>query len=286
MDEKAVRKHAYSEFRHWLECTKGDKYHEKLVDIKDNPDEITDAFYRDISFGSSGVRGLIGPGTNRINKYVVRRITQGICDYLKTSHKPVTVVIGYDSRRGSRYFAYEAASVFRGNLIKPYLFKDIVPVSLLSYAIKELGCDLTKVFPGDVYGPSFVKSVLAPCPWSKIMVTGGVAPTEENLSAWMKAGVYCVGMGSLLLLPSGILFLVYLLETLSVETLEQTHLSLFDQDYYHIGQSQKMLLNLVQIVNFDMLVMTAAHWLWEKDSGYTESIRVVHIVHRLANGIL
>ncbi len=142
MDEKAVRKHAYSEFRHWLECTKGDKYHEKLVDIKDNPDEITDAFYRDISFGSSGVRGLIGPGTNRINKYVVRRITQGICDYLKTSHKPVTVVIGYDSRRGSRYFAYEAASVFRGNLIKPYLFKDIVPVSLLSYAIKELGCDL------------------------------------------------------------------------------------------------------------------------------------------------
>ncbi|MBQ6050054.1 MAG: bifunctional 4-hydroxy-2-oxoglutarate aldolase/2-dehydro-3-deoxy-phosphogluconate aldolase [Bacteroidaceae bacterium] len=63
---------------------------------------------------------------------------------------------------------------------------------------QEMGCDLVKVFPGDVYGPSFVKSVLAPCPWSKIMVTGGVAPTEENLSAWMKAGVYCVGMGSLL----------------------------------------------------------------------------------------
>ncbi len=61
---------------------------------------------------------------------------------------------------------------------------------------QELGCDLTKVFPGDVYGPAFVKGLKAPMPWSKIMVTGGVAPTKENLTAWVKAGVYCVGMGS------------------------------------------------------------------------------------------
>ncbi len=61
---------------------------------------------------------------------------------------------------------------------------------------QELGCQLTKVFPGDVYGPAFVKGMMAPCPWSKIMVTGGVAPTEENLTAWFRAGVYCVGMGS------------------------------------------------------------------------------------------
>lgn len=61
---------------------------------------------------------------------------------------------------------------------------------------QELGCDLCKVFPGDVYGPAFVKDMMAPCPWSKIMVTGGVSPTEENLTAWFKAGAYCVGMGS------------------------------------------------------------------------------------------
>ncbi len=61
---------------------------------------------------------------------------------------------------------------------------------------QEMGCDLCKVFPGDVYGPAFVKGLMAPCPWSKIMVTGGVAPTQENLNAWVKAGVYCVGMGS------------------------------------------------------------------------------------------
>jgi 2-dehydro-3-deoxyphosphogluconate aldolase / (4S)-4-hydroxy-2-oxoglutarate aldolase len=61
---------------------------------------------------------------------------------------------------------------------------------------QESGCDLTKVFPGDVYGPAFVKALMAPCPWTKIMVTGGVAPTQENLTAWIKAGAYCVGMGS------------------------------------------------------------------------------------------
>ena len=61
---------------------------------------------------------------------------------------------------------------------------------------QELGCDLCKVFPGDVYGTAFVKGMMAPCPWSKIMVTGGVAPTEENLTGWIKAGVFCLGMGS------------------------------------------------------------------------------------------
>lgn len=61
---------------------------------------------------------------------------------------------------------------------------------------QELGCDLVKVFPGDVLGPKFVKGIMAPMPWTKLMVTGGVEPTEENLQAWRKAGVYCVGMGS------------------------------------------------------------------------------------------
>ena len=55
---------------------------------------------------------------------------------------------------------------------------------------------MTKVFPGDVYGPAFVKGLMAPCPWSKIMVTGGVSPDEANLTAWFRAGVFCVGMGS------------------------------------------------------------------------------------------
>lgn len=61
---------------------------------------------------------------------------------------------------------------------------------------QEVGCDFTKVFPGDVVGPNLIKGLMAPMPWSKIMVTGGVAPEKENLTGWFKAGVYCVGMGS------------------------------------------------------------------------------------------
>ena len=63
-------------------------------------------------------------------------------------------------------------------------------------AAQEAGCDLCKVFPGDVLGPAFVKGILAPMPWSQLMVTGGVKPTRENLEGWFKAGAFCVGMGS------------------------------------------------------------------------------------------
>lgn len=68
-------------------------------------------------------------------------------------------------------------------------------VSEVGFA-QEVGCDVCKLFPGDVLGPKMVKGLLAPMPWSKIMVTGGVEPTEENLSSWFKAGVFAVGMGS------------------------------------------------------------------------------------------
>ena len=68
-------------------------------------------------------------------------------------------------------------------------------VSEVGFA-QEVGCDLCKVFPGDVLGPKLVKGLKAPMPWSKLMVTGGVSPDEENLTSWIKAGVYCVGMGS------------------------------------------------------------------------------------------
>jgi len=63
-------------------------------------------------------------------------------------------------------------------------------------AAQEVGCDVCKVFPGDVLGPKFVKGLMAPMPWTKLMVTGGVEPTEENLKSWLQAGVFCMGMGS------------------------------------------------------------------------------------------
>lgn len=76
-------------------------------------------------------------------------------------------------------------------------------VSEVGFA-QEVGCDLCKIFPGDVLGPKLVKNLLAPMPWSKLMVTGGVEPSVENLTAWFNAGVFCVGMGSKLLLPKEI----------------------------------------------------------------------------------
>jgi len=95
-------------------------------------------------------------------------------------------------------------------VVGPLLNADIAPVCnrrLIPYCpgcgtvsevgkAQELGCDITKLFPGDVYGPAMVKDILAPMPWTKIMVTGGVSPDKENLSSWFKAGVFCVGMGS------------------------------------------------------------------------------------------
>ncbi len=68
-------------------------------------------------------------------------------------------------------------------------------VSEVGFA-QEQGCDLCKVFPGDVYGPKFIKGMMAPMPWSKLMVTGGVEPTQENITSWIHSGVFCVGMGS------------------------------------------------------------------------------------------
>jgi 2-dehydro-3-deoxyphosphogluconate aldolase/(4S)-4-hydroxy-2-oxoglutarate aldolase len=64
---------------------------------------------------------------------------------------------------------------------------------------EELGCEIVKLFPGGIYGPGFVKDIKGPCPWTKIMPTGGVSPTHENLAAWFDAGVTCVGMGSKLI---------------------------------------------------------------------------------------
>ncbi|MBP5381528.1 MAG: bifunctional 4-hydroxy-2-oxoglutarate aldolase/2-dehydro-3-deoxy-phosphogluconate aldolase [Bacteroidaceae bacterium] len=90
-------------------------------------------------------------------------------------------------------FSPEIAPVCNRRLI-PYC-PGCMTVSEIGKA-QELGCDLTKVFPGDVVGPNLVKGMLAPMPWSKIMVTGGVSPDAENLTKWFKAGVFCVGMGS------------------------------------------------------------------------------------------
>jgi len=112
--------------------------------IKNNDyKELEDRFYRDLEFGTGGLRGVIGGGYNRMNSYVVRRATQGMCDYINASvkGKNLSACIAYDSRHYSDVFAMDAALIFAANGIKAYLFTSLRPTPELSYAIRTLGAD-------------------------------------------------------------------------------------------------------------------------------------------------
>jgi phosphoglucomutase len=106
------------------------------------PDELADSFYRSLEFGTGGLRGIMGVGTNRMNKYTVGMATQGFANYLKKTYgdNPVSVVIGHDSRNNSRFFAETTAGVFAANGIHVYLFEALRPTPELSFAIRKLGC--------------------------------------------------------------------------------------------------------------------------------------------------
>ena len=109
---------------------------------KDNPNELAEAFYRNLEFGTGGLRGIMGVGTNRMNKYTVGMATQGYANYLKQSFPgaPVRVAIAHDSRNNSRMFAEIVANVMAANDIKVYLFEALRPTPELSFAIRHLGC--------------------------------------------------------------------------------------------------------------------------------------------------
>lgn len=104
--------------------------------------ELTDAFYRDLEFGTGGLRGTMGPGSNRINKYTIGAATQGLCNYLRKRYpgEAVKVAVAHDSRNNSDYFARIIAEVFSANGIHVYFFKELRPTPLLSFAIRKLGC--------------------------------------------------------------------------------------------------------------------------------------------------
>lgn len=115
---------------------------EELRQIKGDDKEIEDRFYRELEFGTGGLRGVLGAGTNRMNIYTVRKATQGLANYinLKKPYQENSVAIAYDSRRMSPEFADEAALVLAANGIKGYVFESLRPVAYLSYAVRELGC--------------------------------------------------------------------------------------------------------------------------------------------------
>ena len=99
---------------------------------------VEDAFYRDLAFGTGGLRGTIGAGTNRMNVYVVAKASQGLSRYLREKHEKPSVVIGYDSRIKSDVFAKMAASVFAANGIHVHIWPELNPVPTVSFAVREL----------------------------------------------------------------------------------------------------------------------------------------------------
>ena len=134
MDINEIKTRAEEEYLRWVENVKpNQEYYRQLQQLRDNPDECLDSFYTELTFGTSGLRGILGPGTNRINGFVIRRTTQGLANYLNDYYENPSVIIGYDSRENSDYYARETASVLNGNGIKTYLFDRIAPVSVLSY---------------------------------------------------------------------------------------------------------------------------------------------------------
>ena len=129
-------------YNQWLENSYFDEATKaELAAIKDDENEIKERFYMDLEFGTAGLRGIIGAGTNRMNIYVVRRATQGLCNYiLKVGKESQGVAIAYDSRHMSPEFAQEAALCLAANGIKAYIFESLRPTPELSFAVRHLGC--------------------------------------------------------------------------------------------------------------------------------------------------
>lgn len=127
----------------WLQGNYDERTKEEIKKLQsDNPKELEDSFYQNLEFGTGGLRGIMGVGTNRMNKYTVGMATQGYANYLKQTYagSEVKVAIAHDSRNNSRFFAETTANVFAANGIKVYLFESLRPTPELSFAIRALGC--------------------------------------------------------------------------------------------------------------------------------------------------
>lgn len=126
-------------YQEWLNTKEFDeKFLEELKSIPEN--ELEDRFYKELEFGTAGLRGINGAGSNRMNKYVVRRASQGYAEYLKSKSENPSCAIAYDNRLFSKFFGMEAASVLAANGVKTYIFEELRPTPELSFTVRELSC--------------------------------------------------------------------------------------------------------------------------------------------------
>ena len=131
-----------SKYELWCKCATADSDLVAELDaMRGDEQAISDAFYKDLEFGTGGLRGVIGAGTNRMNIYTVGKATQGLAEYVKSVNKNGSVAIAYDSRIKSDVFAREAASILAANGIKVYIYSELMPTPMLSFAVRYLKCD-------------------------------------------------------------------------------------------------------------------------------------------------
>ena len=129
------------QYRLWCQKVKDQELEAELVSMEGNISAIKDAFYRDLSFGTAGLRGELGVGTNRMNIYTVGKASQGLADYLKKNYEDPSVAIAYDSRIKSDVFAKLAAGILAANGIQVHIWPQLMPVPALSYAVRSLKAD-------------------------------------------------------------------------------------------------------------------------------------------------
>lgn len=130
--------------KQWLSSTFDKETNNEIQDLIDNnPNELTDRFYKNMEFGTGGMRGVMGAGTNRMNKYTIGKATQGLCNYLlqNANGKTIKAVIAYDCRHNSKEYGKLVADVFTANGIQAFLFDDLRTTPELSFAVRHLGCD-------------------------------------------------------------------------------------------------------------------------------------------------
>ncbi len=144
MEDKELLKQVEAKAQAWLDGKYDDKTKDEVRAMLNDSDKsaLIDAFYKDLEFGTGGLRGKMGAGSNRMNIYTVGSATQGFANYLNEAFKgqKISVVVGHDCRNNSRLFAETVANIFSANGIKAYLFDDLRPTPEMSFAIRELGC--------------------------------------------------------------------------------------------------------------------------------------------------
>ena len=124
----------------WCEKATEPEVAAELKSVEGNHEEILDRFWQNLAFGTGGLRGVLGAGTNRMNVYTVGQATQGLANYLNEDFEAPSVAIGYDSRINSDKFARYAAAVLAANGVKVYLYRELKPTPIVAYAVRRLGC--------------------------------------------------------------------------------------------------------------------------------------------------